>query len=146
MLMAARGPDVLLRIRDALARSVGEDGVAGEDLLCALEEILTVLGQPVCPTQTRLGAVLDRLPYRPQRCRTFVAAPVSADDAARLLFQLRRATPPVIAVAMQRRGLAAHDKIARLRVLHDAVPCTVTMLGHLRRFALALLELVEDDW
>ncbi|MFE1378168.1 hypothetical protein ACFW6S_04310 [Streptomyces sp. NPDC058740] len=145
MLIARDDPATLERLRGSLARSLAHEGF-DDGLIFALNEILdgTLPSPPSSGRGIRPGRRLPR--FRRSPC-DIERVPISQEDASRLVIQLQRATPQVLALTSLRSAPAAD--IARLRALHEAHPKGMELLRYLRLFALALLTVLdavsEDD-
>ncbi|MFI0155786.1 hypothetical protein [Streptomyces lydicus] len=138
------------RLVHALSRSLAAEGIS-DDLIATLEEVLS--GRPRqlnCPTSgRRLNALLTRLglPLRPIQRPTAVQ-PLSYEEAMRITDRFRRATRQFLQIVPHRVAMYPAEELRLLIALRDERPHANEALSYLRRYALAivaLLDLMGDD-
>ncbi|GAA1153322.1 hypothetical protein GCM10009654_06100 [Streptomyces hebeiensis] len=137
------------RLVDTLTRSLANDGIS-DDLYDALNEVLC---EQTGPAPTAPGRAVDnlviclRLPL-PRRSRQHSAHVLSVEEAARINDRFRRATTQLMQVAPHRVATYPAEELRLLLALRDERPEPGQAVPHLRRFALAilaLLDLMGDD-
>ncbi|MFK4688211.1 hypothetical protein [Streptomyces pristinaespiralis] len=152
MLVASRDASTLARVLTALRRSVADGTPDDEEgLLAAIDAVMDPCHAPASPAPaspaapSKAGALLDRLPHRPRRRQdiTLKAAAFCKEDVSWIVFQFRRATEPTINRAMARVRPVPTGLIEQARALHEEMPGGDDVVGYLRRYAQALLDLVD---
>nr|WP_145490510.1 MULTISPECIES: hypothetical protein [Streptomyces] len=141
--------EAVRRLRHALPRSLAADGIA-DDLIGALEEVLS--DRPALPTPDRFRRWTDGLLVHlglplPRRLPP-AAAPLSEEAERRLLDRFRRATRYLIEVIPYRVTVYPTAEVRSLLLLCDGSPAEGEGLAYLRRYALAILavlDLMGDD-
>lgn len=134
------------RLAHLLGRSLAEEGIP-DDLIATLEEVLS--DQPgVAAPARKVDGVLTRLglPVPPRRSPPL--APLSPQDAARISDRFRRATHQLVQVAPHRVAIYPIEELRLLITLRNERPASGEALSYLRRYALAivaLLDLMGDD-
>ncbi|HBF84504.1 MAG TPA: hypothetical protein DD420_32625 [Streptomyces sp.] len=141
-------PDDALKRQVAfhLTRSLVAEGIS-DDLIATLEEVLSDRPDPSAHTPL-LDKVLVGcgLPLRRQRQPD--VAPLSDQDAARITDRFRRATRLLMQVVPHRVAMYPTEELRLLIALRDEEAPPGEALPYLRRYALAilaLLELMGDD-
>lgn len=134
------------RLRQALTRSLVDEGIS-YDLITTLEEVFA--DRPQAARKRRIDDVLVRmgLPI-PRRQLPKTAPPLSDHDTRRITDHFRRATHQLVRVAPHRTEWYPTEELTRLRALRDERPLAGEELRYLRRYAIAivaLLELMGDD-
>lgn len=137
------------RLTFSLSRSLANEGIS-EDLYDTLEEVLG--GQTQSAPTGRVHWTDDLLvrfglpqPLRPRWSGTASPPP---EEAARISDRFRRATTQLLQVAPHRVAMYPTDELLRLIALRDERPEADHAVVHLRRFAvaiLAILDLMGDD-
>lgn len=133
----------------ALSRSLAADGIPG-DLIDDLEDVLRPEPDP-SPAPDRLwdGLLLRfGLPLRPRHRPTKPAPALSEEETARIAARFRRATGHLTSVVQWRTTWYPTEELRILRALHDERPAPEESRAYLRRYALAiltLLDLMGDD-
>ncbi|MFD9428474.1 MULTISPECIES: hypothetical protein [unclassified Streptomyces] len=134
------------RVAFLLTRSLVAEGIS-YDLIVTLEEVLGDRPDPA-PRTPRLDKLFVRcgLPLRPQRVPG--VALLSERDAARITDRFRRATQLLMQVAPYRVAMYPTEELSLLVALRAAEAPHGEALPYLRRYALAILavlELMGDD-
>ncbi|MFE4173253.1 hypothetical protein ACFRR7_14575 [Streptomyces sp. NPDC056909] len=137
------------RLVDALTRSLADDGIS-DDLYDALNDILCEQTGPAPAVPSRaVNSLLVRLRLPlPRRTRRRPAHVLSDEEAARINDRFRRATTQLMHVAPHRAAMYPAEELRLLLALRDERPEPGQAVPHLRRFALAilaLLDLMGDD-
>ncbi|MFE7276891.1 hypothetical protein [Streptomyces sp. NPDC057623] len=132
-----------------LSRSLADDGIS-EDLIDTLEDVLRDRPDPSPEDRSRkLDGLLVRLGLPlARRQRPLSAAPLSEEEAARITDRFHRATVQLIRVVPHRVRWYPTQEVCRLLALRDERPAPDETLSHLRRYALAIvaiLDLMGDD-
>ncbi|RSS46204.1 hypothetical protein [Streptomyces sp. WAC08241] len=144
MLAASTDEGTMIRLLGTLRDSVANSERDDEDLLAAIDMVLDPCHAPAPPTEpSAVGTLLNRLPYRRPRGGVLKAEPFSEEDVNWILFQFRRATTPAITRATVRGDPVLTGLIDRVRALHDRMAKEDDMVGYLRRYAQALLDLLD---
>ncbi|MFE0257274.1 hypothetical protein [Streptomyces sp. NPDC059010] len=142
--------ETMRRLAHVLSRSLAAEGVS-DDLIDTLEDVLGDRPAPAPANDGRkLNSLLLRfglpLPRRQQHTRS--APPLSTEEAARIATRFNRATTQLMQVAPHRVAMYPTDELRRLLALRDERPSEGEELSHLRRYALAIvdiLDLMGDD-
>ncbi|MFE4540362.1 hypothetical protein ACFRKB_35730 [Streptomyces scopuliridis] len=137
------------RLVDALTRSLADDGMS-DDLYDVLNEVLC---EQAGPAPTAPGRTVNSLLARlclplPRRTRQHSTHVLSEEEAARISDRFRRATTQLIQVVPHRVAMYPAEELRLLLALRDERPEPGQAVPHLRRFALAilaLLDLMGDD-
>ncbi|TXL87699.1 hypothetical protein [Streptomyces sp. IB2014 016-6] len=141
--------ETLSRLAFFLTRSLAEEGVCDE-VFDTLEDILGDRAQPA-PAQrvhrsdellVRLGLPLPRRRYQEK------ATPMLPDEATRISDRFRRATAHLMQVVPHRVATYPTEELRLLVSLRDEQPTPDQAAAHLRRFAFAILtvlDLMGDD-
>ncbi|MFE6459238.1 hypothetical protein ACFVP0_17500 [Streptomyces cinereoruber] len=146
MLAASTDEGTMIRLLGSLRDSVANGKREDEDLLAAIDMVLDPCHAPAPPAEpSAVGALLNRLPYRRPRGGVLKAEPFPEKDVnvSWVLFQFRRATNPAITRATVRVDPAPTSLIDRVRALHDERVDGGDMVGYLRLYAQALLDLLD---
>ncbi|MGW8762880.1 hypothetical protein ACWGN5_10300 [Streptomyces sp. NPDC055815] len=147
MLVASRDVSTMAKVVTALRRSVADGTPDDEEgLLAAIDAVMDPCRAPASPAApSTASALLDRLPYRPRRRRdiTMKAAAFSEDDVSWIVFQFRRATEPTINRVIVQVCPVPTGLIEQARALHEEMPRGDDVVGYLRRYAQALLDLLD---
>lgn len=134
------------RLAHFLSRSLADEGIP-DDLIATLEEILS--GRPGVATPARqVDGLLVKLGLPAPRRRPPEVAPLSPEDAARIADRFRRSTRLLMQVAPHRVAFYPTEELRLLIALRNERPSPGEALSHLRRYALAivaLLDLMGDD-
>ncbi|MEV0778605.1 hypothetical protein ACIBLA_36375 [Streptomyces sp. NPDC050433] len=141
--------ETLSRLAFFLSRSLAEEGV-GDEVFDPLEDIL---GDRAQPSPARRVHKTDDLLVRlglpiPRRGRQEKAAPILPEEAARISHMFRRATTHLMQVVPHRVAMYPTEELRLLISLRDEQPDADQAVAHLRRFAfaiLAILDLMGDD-
>ncbi|MGW3118538.1 hypothetical protein ACWDBW_15610 [Streptomyces sp. NPDC001107] len=144
------GDETMRRLVHVLSRSLAAEGISG-DLIDTLEDVFRDRPDPSPGDRGRkLDGLLVRvglpLPRRQRRSKS--AVPLSEDEAARITDRFNRATAQLVQVLPHRVGWHPTEEVCRLLALRDARPAPDQVLSHLRRYALAIvdiLDLMGDD-
>ncbi|WP_406003401.1 DUF6415 family natural product biosynthesis protein [Streptomyces sp. NBC_00829] len=142
--------ETMRRLAHVLSRSLAAEGIS-DALIDTLEDVLGDRPGPAPADPSRkLDGLLIRLglplPRRPQLLKA--APPLSKEEAARITDRFRRATTPLMHVVPHRAAMYPTDELRRLLALRDERPSPDQALSYLRRYALAivaLLDLMGDD-
>ncbi|MEU9748342.1 hypothetical protein [Streptomyces niveus] len=139
----------LSRLAFFLSRSLAEEGI-GDEVFDTLEDILGDRAQPAPPRRVhRSDVLLVRLGLPlPRRQRQEKAAPMLPDEAIRISDRFRRATTHLKQVVPHRVAMYPTEEVRLLISLRDEQPDADQAVAHLRRFAfavLAILDLMGDD-
>ncbi|MEU8543115.1 hypothetical protein AB0C52_24560 [Streptomyces sp. NPDC048717] len=147
MLAASCDVSTMVWALTALRQSVADDPPDDdEDLLAAIDAVMDPCHAPASPAAlSAAGALLGRLPFRPRRREEVVlkAGALSEEDVAWIVFQFRRATEPAINRATVRVRPVPTRLITQARALHQGIPEGDDVVGYLRRYAQALLDLLD---
>ncbi|GHF33429.1 hypothetical protein GCM10010218_13160 [Streptomyces mashuensis] len=138
--------EVKLRIAHLLSRSLADEGI-GDDLIDTLEEAIGDRPGPAAPVR-KLDAFLIRFGFPVPRQRPPKVAPLSKGDAARIADRFRRATRQLMQVVPHRVSMYPTEELRHLLALRDEQPAPEDALSYLRRYALAILavlDLMGDD-
>jgi hypothetical protein len=139
--------EMKLRLAHALSRSLAAEGTS-DDVIDTLEEVLSDRPGPAA-SRRRLDGLLVRLDFPLSRRQPPKAAPsLSKEEAARITDGFRRATNQLMQVVPHRVEMYPTDELRRLFALRDERPAPDEAPSHLRRYALAivaLLDLMGDD-
>ncbi|MFB8086920.1 hypothetical protein [Streptomyces sp. NPDC055992] len=134
------------RLAVCLTRSLVAEGIS-DDLIDTLEEVLG--DRPDAPVESaRFDRLLARLGLPARRRQLLPVAPMSAQDAARITDRFRRATRQLMQVAPYRVSNYPNRELSLLVALRDQEPTAGEALAYLRRYALAILavlDLMGDD-
>ncbi|WP_149180494.1 hypothetical protein [Streptomyces sp. TRM49041] len=134
------------RIAHLLSRSLADEGI-GDDLIDTLEEVLSDRPGPAAPSR-KIDALLLRWGLPVPRRRPPEVAPLTAKDAARITDRFRRATRQLTQVVPHRVAVYPTEELRGLLALRDEQPTPAQALSYLRRYALAILavlDLMGDD-
>lgn len=134
------------RLAHLLSRSLADEGIP-DDLIATLEEALSDRPGPSVPSR-KFDGLLARIGLPTPRRRPPGVAPLSPEDAARIADRFRRATHQLVQVAPHRVALYPIEELRLLLALRNERPDPGTALSYLRRYALAivaLLDLMGDD-
>ncbi|MFG2865490.1 hypothetical protein [Streptomyces sioyaensis] len=134
----------------ALSRSLAAEGIS-DDLIATLEEILS--DRPCLPDSATGGRRLDSLLTRlglplPPRQRPKAVQPLACEEAKRITDRFRRATRQFLQIVPHRVAMYPTEELRLLLALRDEQPNPYEALSYLRRYALAivaLLDLMGDD-
>ncbi|OIK02561.1 hypothetical protein BIV25_02980 [Streptomyces sp. MUSC 14] len=145
----ASGDETMRRLSHVLSLSLAAEGIS-DDLIDALEDIL---GDRPDPTLADGSGKLDGLLLRlglplPRRQQHRAAPQISKEEAARIIARFSRATHQLMQVVPHRVAIYPTDELRRLLALRDERPTEDEALSHLRRYALAIvciLDLMGDD-
>lgn len=143
----SRDPDTLRRVAAGLSRQLAADGF-DDGLFEALEDVLTARPRPVSGHVGLVDRVVDAaadrlgLPPRPPRYRPRPAA-MPQDEVDRLDDRFRRATARLVQVLPHRVASYPTETVQHLLAVRDEHPAPGAELARLRRFALALLDLLD---
>lgn len=133
-----------------LSRSLADEGIS-EDLIDILEDVLRDRPDPSPDDRGRkLDGLLVRLglPLARRQQRPPSAPPLSQEEAARITDRFHRATAQLLQIVPHRVRWYPTQEVCRLLALRDERPAPDEALSHLRRYALAivdLLDLMGDD-
>lgn len=134
------------RLAYLLSRSLAKEGIS-EDLIDTLEEAFA--DRPGCAARSRkLDGLLIRLGLPVRRLRPPRVAPLSEDAVKRITDRFRRATRQLLQVVPHRVTMYPIEELCILLALRDEQPDPDEALPYLRRYALAilaLLDLMGDD-
>ncbi|MCL7381274.1 hypothetical protein [Streptomyces sp. 35G-GA-8] len=129
-----------------LSRSLADEGIS-DDLIDTLEEVLA--DRPGRPARSwRLDDLAIRLGLPACRQQPPEVVPLSCEDAARINDRFRRATRQLVQVVPHRVAMYPTEELRHLLALRDEQPDPDEALWYLRRYALAilaLLDLMGDD-
>ncbi|EST31696.1 hypothetical protein [Streptomyces niveus] len=139
----------LNRLAFFLARSLAEEGI-GDEVFDTLE---AVLGDRAQPAPARRVHKSDDLLVRlgmplPRRLHQEKATPMLPEDATRISDRFRRATTHLMRVVPHRVAMYPTEELRLLIALRDEQPTPDQAVAHLRRFAFAvltILDLMGDD-
>ncbi|MFF2852973.1 hypothetical protein ACFVT5_42830 [Streptomyces sp. NPDC058001] len=129
-----------------LSRSLAADGIS-DDLIDMLNEVLADRPGRAARSRTFDG-LLDRLVFLVRRRRPSTVMPLSGADAARINDRFGRATRQLLQVVPHRVTMYPTEEVGLLLALRDETPAPDAALPYLRRYALAivgLLDLMGDD-
>ncbi|BAU88099.1 hypothetical protein SLA_7233 [Streptomyces laurentii] len=147
MLAASCDVSTMLWALTALRQSVVDDPPDDDEVLfAAIDAVMDPCHAPAPPAATTAAsALLGQFPYRRRHGREVAlkAAAFSEEDVAWITFQFRRATEPTINRATVRVRPAPTDLIAQARALHQGMSEGDDTVGYLRRYAQALLDLLD---
>ncbi|MFJ4800131.1 hypothetical protein [Streptomyces murinus] len=133
--------EVVRRLRHALSRSLAADGI-GDDLIGSLEEVLS--DRPALPTAGRwFDGLLMRLGLPLPPLLPPAVTPLSEEAERRLLDKFRRATRQLIEVVPHRVTVYPTAEVRHLLLLCDGSPAEGEGLPYLRRYALAILAILD---
>ncbi|MEG3630011.1 hypothetical protein [Streptomyces poriticola] len=133
------------RIAHLLCHSLADEGIS-DDLIDTLDEVLSDRPGPAAP-----GRKIDALLLRwglPVSRRPPEVEPLTAEDAARIIDRFRRATRQLTQVVAHRVAVYPTEELRLLLALRDEQPSPAQALSYLRRYALAILavlDLMGDD-
>ncbi|WP_327352751.1 hypothetical protein [Streptomyces sp. NBC_01304] len=141
--------ETLRRLALSLCRSLADEGIS-DDLFDHLEHVLGEGVQPAAAVRARrMDGLLVRLGLPlPRRRRQEKATPLLPEEAARISDRFRRATTQLMRVVPYRVAAYPTEELHRLIALRDERPAPDQAVAHLRRFALAILavlDLMGDD-
>ncbi|MCX4966326.1 hypothetical protein OHA98_16065 [Streptomyces sp. NBC_00654] len=141
--------DVAMRgLAHALSLSLTAEGISDE-LIATVEEVLRDRPSTVADGGGQwLDGVLVRFGLPLPRRRPPAVEPLSAEDTARITHRFRRATHQLLQVAPYRVAVFPTEELCHLLALRDERPAPDEALSYLRRYALAivtLLNLMGDD-
>lgn len=129
------------RVGQALLRALVAEGIS-DDLIDTLEE--TFADRPPAARKRRFDGVRLRLGLPlPRRKTPQEASPLSQEEAVRITNRFRRATHQLVRVAPQRVQMYPTEELRHLLALHDEQPSEGAELSYLRRYALAIVALVD---
>ncbi|WP_435244255.1 hypothetical protein [Streptomyces sioyaensis] len=134
------------RLIHVLSRSLADEGIP-DDLIATLEEVLSDRPGAAAPAR-KMGGLLARLGLPVPRQRPPEVAPLGPEDAARISDRFRRATRLLVQVAPHRVAFYPTEELRLLIALRNEQPAPGEALSYLRRYALAivaLLDLMGDD-
>jgi hypothetical protein len=134
------------RLAHLLSRSLADEGIS-DDLIDTLEEVLSDRPGPAAPGRKHDG-LLARLGLPLSRQQPPKTAPQSQADAARITDRFRRATRQLMQVVPHRVAMYLTEELRLLLALRDEQPSPAEALSYLRRYALAILavlDLMGDD-
>ncbi|TFI27168.1 hypothetical protein [Streptomyces sp. 4R-3d] len=141
--------ETLSRLAFFLSRSLAEEGV-GDEMFDTLEDILGDRAQPAPARRVhRSDELLVHLGLPlPRRRRQEKATPMLPDEAIRISDRFRRATTHLVRVVPHRVAMYPTEELRLLISVRDEQPAPDQAVAHLRRFAfaiLAILDLMGDD-
>ncbi|WP_326613463.1 hypothetical protein OG949_34775 [Streptomyces scopuliridis] len=141
--------ETLSRLAFFLSRSLAEEGI-GDEVFDTLEDVLGDRAQPAPALRVhRSDELLVRLGLPlPRRRRREKAAPMLPEEATRISDRFRRATTHLMQVVPHRVAMYPAEELRLLISLRDEQPAPDQAVAHLRRFAfaiLAILDLMGDD-
>lgn len=129
------------RLVHLLSRSLADEGIS-EDLFDTLEEVLA--DRPGRAARgRRLDDLVIRLGLPARRQLPPEVAPLSDEDAARITDRFRRATRQLVQVVPHRVAMYPTEELRHLLALRDEQPGPDEALPYLRRYALAILALLD---
>ncbi|MET7802781.1 hypothetical protein [Streptomyces decoyicus] len=134
------------RLAHLLSRSLAYEGIP-DDLIVTLEEVLSDRPGPAAPSR-KFDGLLARIGLPTPRRRPPGVAPLSLEDSARIADRFRRATHQLVQIAPHRVALYPIEDLRLLLALRNQRPAPDVALSYLRRYALAivaLLDLMGDD-
>ncbi|WP_432001563.1 hypothetical protein [Streptomyces sioyaensis] len=129
------------RLAHALSRSLAFEGIP-DDLIAMVEEVLSDRPCPAGPGR-KLDNLLARIGLPTPRQRSPRTMPLSPEDATRIAERFRRATRLLLQIAPHRIAIYPTEELRRLLVLRDLRPAPEQMLAYLRRYALAILAVID---
>ncbi|MEU0715610.1 hypothetical protein ABZ498_00325 [Streptomyces lavendulocolor] len=135
------------RLAHLLSRSLADEGIS-DDLIDTLEEVLS--DRPAVPAKAgrKLDALLARFGLPCLRRPTAQVALLTEEEAARITDRFRRATRQLLQVVPHRVAMYPTEELRLLLALRDEQPPPDEALSYLRRYALAIvaiLDLMGDD-
>jgi len=131
--------EIQLRVARLLSRSLIED--ISNDLISALD-VLSDRPGPASPDRKR-DVLFARFGFPVARRPAPKTEPLTAEEAARITDQFRRATRQLVQVLPYRVVTQPTENLRRLRALHDHLPGPEDALSYLRRYALAILDVLD---
>lgn len=136
--------ETLSKLAFFLSRSLAEEGI-GDEVFDTLEDVLGDRAQPAPPRRVhRSDDLLLRLGLPlPQRQRREKATPMLPDDATRISDRFRRATTHLMQIVPHRVAMYPTEELRLLISLGDEQPTPDQAVAHLRRFALAVLAIID---
>ncbi|MFD6989393.1 hypothetical protein [Streptomyces sp. NPDC059943] len=141
--------ETLGRLAFSLSRSLAEEGV-GDEVFDTLEDVLGDRAQRAPARRVhRSDDLLVRLGLPlPLRRRQEKAAPLLPEEALLISDRFRRATTHLMQVVPHRVAMYPTQELRLLIALRDEQPTPDQAVAHLRRFAFAILtvlDLMGDD-
>ncbi|MFF2640006.1 hypothetical protein ACFVUB_09155 [Streptomyces niveus] len=136
--------ETLSKLAFFLSRSLAEEGI-GDEVFDTLEDVLGDRAQPAPPRRVhRSDDLLLRLGLPlPQRRRQEKATPMLPEDATRISDRFRRATTHLMRVVPHRVAMYPTEELRLLISLRDEQPTPDQAVAHLRRFAFAILTILD---
>ncbi|WP_235464269.1 hypothetical protein [Streptomyces platensis] len=116
-------------------------------MITTLEEVLSDRPGAAAPAR-KMEGILARLGLPAPRRQRPDVAPLCPEDSARIADRFRRATRQLLQVAPHRVAFYPTDELRQLIALRNERPAQGEALSYLRRYALAivaLLDLMGDD-
>ncbi|MFJ3710374.1 hypothetical protein [Streptomyces sp. NPDC090053] len=136
--------ETMRRLAASLSRSLAAEGIA-EDLIDMLEDVLRDRPDAAAAVRyrtddllVRLGLPLPRRPRPPKR-----APSLSDEEAARISTMFGRATTQLVQIVPHRVAEYPTEELRLLVALRDERPAPGETLAHLRRYGLAILDLLD---
>ncbi|MGW3952904.1 hypothetical protein ACWEKM_18715 [Streptomyces sp. NPDC004752] len=134
------------RIAFRLASSLAREGIS-DDLIDTIEEVLSIRPASAA-SHPKLDGLLARLGLPLPRLQSPEAAPLTAEETARITDRFHRATRLLLQVVPHRVAVYPTEEVWLLCTLRDEHPGHDGALSHLRRYALtivSILDLMGDD-
>lgn len=136
--------ETLGRLAFFLSRSLAAEGI-GDEVFDTLEDVLGDRAQPAPPRRVhRSDDLLVRLGLPlPRRRHQEKATAMLPEDAGRISDRFRRATTHLMQVVPHRVAMYPTEELRLLIALRDEQPAPDQAVAHLRRFAFAILDILD---